>query len=198
VKPFSEACERNKQPILDVLAQEFAHVDNVLEIGSGTGQHAVFFAEALPHVLWQTSDLAENLAGIRAWIEDAALPNLRMPIALDARGEWPDIDFDAVFSANTVHIMSWDGVSAMFEQIGRRLPAHGRFALYGPFRYGGRHTSESNAAFDQWLQARDPLSGIRDVEALETLARANGLALGRDYPMPANNRTLIWHRPGRY
>ncbi|MDD3519078.1 MAG: DUF938 domain-containing protein, partial [Chromatiales bacterium] len=195
MKPFAESCEQNRLPILDVLRVEFATASRVLEIGSGTGQHAVFFAAELPHLTWQTSDLPETHAGIQAWLDDARLPNVLPPFALDVRaGTWPEEPYDAVFSANAVHIMGWDAVEAMFEGIGRVLDESGVLALYGPFNYGGRYTSESNARFDQWLRARDPASGIRDFEALDALARAAGLSLASDHAMPANNRTLVWRR----
>lgn len=194
MKPYAEACERNKRPILEVLIHEFADARRVLEIGSGTGQHAAFFGPALPRLICQTSDLAVNHAGIRAWLAEAAAPNVREPLLLDVLGPWPDWPFDAVFSANTAHIMSWRAVTAMFVQIGRRLPAGGRFVLYGPFSYGGRHTSPSNAEFDRMLRARDPASGVRDLEALQALADTSGLELRRDHAMPANNRLLVWER----
>ena len=192
MKPYSEACERNQQPILEVLLKEFASARTVLEIGSGTGQHAVYFGRAMPQLVWQPSDLPENLAGIAAWLQEAQLTNVRAPIVLDVQGAWPDLEFDHAFSANTAHIMSWPAVCAMFEQLGRRLPPGGRFALYGPFSEGGHHVSESNARFDQWLRARDPASGVRDLEDLKALAARHGLALLGLYPMPANNRILIW------
>jgi cyclopropane fatty-acyl-phospholipid synthase-like methyltransferase len=195
MKPFAESCEENKLPILEVLREEFAAVRRVLEIGSGTGQHAVFFAAQLPHLDWQTSDVAEYHAGIRAWIDDAGLANVRAPLMLDvAHDVWPDAAYDGVFSANTTHIMGWPEVEAMIAGIGRVLEPGGRFCLYGPFNYGGRFTSESNARFDQWLKARDPRSGVRDFEDLDRLAGAAGLRLAQDYAMPANNRTLVWVR----
>lgn len=194
MKPYAEACERNQQPILDVLLTEFAAVRHVLEIGSGTGQHAVFFGRAMPHLVWQTSDLSENHASIRAWIDEAGLANVRPPLALDVLGEWPELEFDAVFSANTAHIMSWPAVTAMFAGVGRRLPPGGLLALYGPFSEGGQQVSASNTAFDQWLRVRDPESGIRDIEALDTLAQSHGLVFCRKYIMPANNRILVWQR----
>lgn len=193
MKPFAESCEENKLPILAVLRTEFAAVTRVLEIGSGTGQHAVFFARELPHLTWQTSDVAEYHPGIRAWIEDAALDNVRAPLTLDvAHDTWPAATYDGVFSANTAHIMGWPEVEAMFAGIGTVLEAGGRFCLYGPFNYGGEYTSASNARFDQWLKARDPRSGVRDFEALNRLAETAGLRLLKDYAMPANNRTLAW------
>lgn len=193
MKPFAESCEQNKWPILEVLQTEFASVTRVLEIGSGTGQHAVFFAGQLPHLLWQTSDVVEHHAGIHAWLDEADLANVRAPLQLDVRHDaWPAESYDGVFSANTTHIMGWPEVEAMFAGIGSVLEPGGRFCLYGPFNYGGKYTSESNARFDQWLKARDPKSGVRDFEELNRLATAAGMRRSQDYAMPANNRTLVW------
>ena len=186
MKPFSEACERNRAPILEVLKRAFANSRRVLEIGSGTGQHAAYFAPELPHLIWQASDVAEHLPGIRQWIPDPA------PIELDVDREWPRIQADAVFSANTCHIMSWPQVERMFAGIGRLRPEV--LALYGPFNYNGRHTSQSNARFDAMLRERDPLSGIRDFEKINALAEAQGLTLGEDNAMPANNRLLVFQK----
>ena len=197
-RPFSESCERNKEPILAILRESFDHPGVVLEVGSGTGQHAVFFAAALPHLEWQTSDLSANHAGILAWMEVARLPNLRPPLALDVRGGWPATPFDYVFSANTLHIMGWQEVIRFFAGVGQALRPGGRLAVYGPFNYAGHYTSESNARFDVWLKDRDPRSGIRDFEEVDQLARAAGLELLMDRAMPANNRTLVWEmRRGR-
>jgi len=187
MKPFSEACERNRAPILEVLKRAFANSRRVLEIGSGTGQHAAYFAPELPHLIWQASDVAEHLPGIRQWIPDPA------PIELDVDREWPRIQADAVFSANTCHIMSWPQVERMFAGIGRLRPEV--FALYGPFNYNGRHTSDSNARFDAMLRHRDPASGLRDVEAIIALAERHGMKLAEDNAMPANNRLLVFRRP---
>jgi cyclopropane fatty-acyl-phospholipid synthase-like methyltransferase len=193
MKPIAESCEQNKLPILAVLREEFAAAQRVLEIGSGTGQHAVFFARELPHLEWQTSDVAANHPGIQAWLSDEQLPNVRPPLALDvARDTWPGREFDAVFSANTVHIMGWSEVEKMFAGIGAVLTSGGRFCLYGPFNYGGQYTAESNARFDVWLKQRDPKSGVRNLEELQTLAAAHGLTLIRDHAMPADNRILVW------
>ncbi|MEW8584126.1 MAG: DUF938 domain-containing protein, partial [Candidatus Thiodiazotropha sp.] len=186
--------EENKAPILRVLMGLFRDRQTVLEIGSGSGQHAVHFAAAMPHLVWQTSDLEENHPGIRAWLEEAALVNTRDPILLDVRNDWPDEAYDGVFSANTTHIMSWPEVEGMFQGIGRVLKPEGCFALYGPFNYRGGYTSESNRNFDQWLKSRDPLSGIRDFEALNELAASNRLQLAEDVEMPVNNRILVWRR----
>ena len=194
MKPYSEACDQNKAPILAVLARLFADSRRVLEIGSGTGQHAVHFGSALPHLVWQTSDRPENHAGIRAWLDEAALPNVRAPLLLDVVGSWPSERVDAVFSANTTHIMSWPEVEEMFRGIGRVLDSGGCFALYGPFNFEGNYTSQSNARFDQMLKARDPSSGLRNFEDLDDLARANGLMFVEDIPMPVNNRTLVWQK----
>jgi cyclopropane fatty-acyl-phospholipid synthase-like methyltransferase len=192
-KPFSDACERNKQPILDVLRTAFADRRQVLELGAGTGQHAVHFARHLPHLVWQTSDVAQHLPGIQQWIDEAALPNLPAAIGLDInQASWPSIGADAVFTANTLHIISWPEVQRLFERVGALLPAQGVLVVYGPFKYRGMHTAESNARFDIMLRERDPDSGLRDFEAVEELARHNGFALMQDQAMPANNRTVVW------
>ncbi len=198
MKPYSEACERNQGPILAVLREAFSRARTVLEIGSGTGQHAVHFARHLPHLAWQTSDLAEHHAGINAWITEAALDNLRAPVALDVRAEsWPVPSADAVFSANTLHIMDWGAVQALFRGLDRVLNVDGVLAVYGPFNYGGRFTSPSNADFDTSLRSRGVGSGLRDFEAVNALALDIGLTLERDVAMPANNRTLVWRRARR-
>lgn len=193
---FSAACERNRDPILGVLKRAFARCASVLEIGSGTGQHAVCFAAALPHLTWQTSDLPECHEGILSWIASEGPSNVRPPLALDVRAaRWPVASIDAVFSANTLHIMSWQSVESMFAGIGRILNPGGVVVIYGPFRYGGSHTAESNARFDAALRARDPASGVRACEAVNELACAHGLHLVADIAMPADNRCLLWERP---
>jgi cyclopropane fatty-acyl-phospholipid synthase-like methyltransferase len=193
----SEACERNKGPILAVLSRELAASRAVLEIGSGTGQHAVHFAARLSYLLWQPSELAENLPQLAERIALEGPANLRTPLLLDVRADpWEVAPADAVFSANTLHIMAWSDVQHFFRGVGGVLEAPGVLCVYGPFRYRGRHTSDSNAEFDAYLRERDPASGIRDFEALDALARAQGLTLAADHPMPANNRTLVWRRPG--
>lgn len=194
-KPFSPASERNREPILAVLREFFADRRRVLEIGSGTGQHAVHFAAALPHLQWQSSDRAEHLPGIARWLDEAALPNTPPPLALDAaRGPWPPTAFDAVFSANTLHIMSWTEVEALFAALLAATTAGAKLAVYGPFNIDGRYTSDSNAAFDASLKARAPHMGIRDVAAVDALAAAAGFALHADMAMPANNRLRLWRR----
>jgi SAM-dependent methyltransferase len=196
MKPSSEACERNRAPILAVLKRVFADRRAVLEIGSGTGQHAAYFAPALPHLTWLPSDTAENLPGIRFWREEAQTPGLLEPIELDVDRPFPSLKADAVFSANTCHIMSWPQVERMFAGVGALLPTAGVFALYGPFHYGGKPTAESNARFDAWLRTQDPKSGVRDFEAIRDLGGRHGLVLAEDNAMPANNRLLVF-RKGR-
>lgn len=192
MKPISEAYERNREPILKVLKRVFADRRHVLEIGSGTGQHAAYFAPALPHLVWQASDVAENLPGIREWVSDPA------PIELDVdKEDWPALSVDAAFSANTCHILSWPQVERMFAGVGRLLPPEGVFALYGPFNYHGKHTSKSNADFDAMLRSRDPASGLRDFQDISALAEGAGLALAEDNAMPANNRLIVWRSSGR-
>lgn len=195
MKPYSESCDQNCDPILAVIQALFSNCRQLLEIGSGTGQHAVYFAQQMPHLVWHSSDRRENHSGISMWLNDAGLLNTRLPIALDVSlDDWPQQAFDAVFSANSAHIMHWPDVQAMFAGVGRVLSEGGIFALYGAFNYNGQFTSESNARFDQWLKERDPLSGVRDFEAVDTLARLAGMQLLNDDEMPANNRILSWVR----
>ena len=193
-KPHAPACERNREPILAVLREHFADRKKVLEIGSGTGQHAVHFAAALPHLIWQTSDVAEHLPGIRMWLDEASLPNTPAPVEIDVNGPWPAGEFDAVFSANTLHIMGWDEVQHLFASLPPLLSGGARLAIYGPFNYQDRFTSASNAAFDAQLRERNPKRGIRDFEAVDALAQAAGLQLRDDHAMPANNRCIVWQR----
>lgn len=196
-KPFSPASERNRDPILEILQQHFDDRRRVLEIGSGTGQHAVHFAAAMPQLRWQCSDRQSYLSGIRQWLGEEALPNTPEPLALDANDDWALLNrrFDAVFSANTLHIMSWPEVERVFMQLPLILESNAKLAVYGPFNYGGQFTSESNAAFDASLKADVPHRGIRDFEAVNALAEEIGLRLLHDYSIPANNRCLIWQRP---
>ncbi len=193
MKPFSQACLNNREPILDVLRRVFANSRRVLEIGSGTGQHAVYFAEQLPHLHWQTSDLAENHAGINAWLDEFCGDNLSRPLKLDVTsGIWPCEKVDAIFSANTAHIMSWEAVQQMFAGIPEVLDSGGVMALYGPFNYHGAYTSDSNQRFDVWLKTQGLHRGIRDFEQVDGLAHQAGMTLMEDNAMPANNRLLVW------
>lgn len=194
-KRFSAACERNREPILAVLRDVFADCRHVLEIGSGTGQHAVFFGRQLPHLTWQASDLPDNHASIRAWQHEAQLPNVLPPLTLDANSaDWPHGPFDAVFSANTCHIMAWHEVEAMFGGIGRVLQTGGVLCIYGPFNYDGAFTSAGNAQFDASLRAHAPHMGIRDIDSINRLAVTRKLVPQADCSMPANNRLLVWRR----
>ena len=195
IKPRAESCEQNRGPILTVIRPLLENCDSVLEIGSGTGQHAVYFAAQMPHLVWHTSDCAQNLPGINLWLDDAGLENVRRPVELDvSRSTWPQISVDVIFSANTVHIMHWREIEALFTGVGEILNEGGGFLLYGPFNYRGGYTSASNASFDRWLKSRDPDSGIRDFEELDRLARQAGLYLVNDFEMPSNNRILYWRR----
>ena len=194
VKPHAPSCDRNQGPILEVLKGCFSDRKQVLEVGSGTGQHAVFFAAAMPWLTWQTADRAENLQGIRLWLDEARLPNLPPPLELEAGGPWPKGPYDAVFSSNTLHIMGWPEVQKLFAALGAVMTSGAVLAVYGPFNYGGQFTSDSNAQFDVWLKQRSAASGIRDFEAVNALAASIGLQLLADHAMPANNRTLVWKR----
>lgn len=196
--PNAVACERNKGPILEVLKQEFGDCRSVLEIGSGTGQHAVHFARGLPHVIWQTSDLPGNHPGITAWLEHAGLANTRPPLDLDVehvgRELLSGMRFDAVFSANTAHIMRIEAIAEMFRLAGSLLPPDGVFCLYGPFSFDGDYSSESNAEFDASLRQRDRTMGIRDIGKIDEFAEHAGLARVRLYAMPANNHIAVWSK----
>ncbi|MGC2047597.1 MAG: DUF938 domain-containing protein [Gallionella sp.] len=197
MKPYAESSEINKEPILAVLKNIFADRKRVLEIASGTGQHAVYFGRELPHLIWQPSELPQHLPGIQAWLDEAQLPNVLPPLALDVNdARWPVTSVDAIFNANTVHIISWPEAERMFAHIARVIAPGGYVCLYGPYNYGGKFTSESNARFDAWLKSRDPNSGVRDFEAVKRLAASHGLELLRDIEMPSNNRILVWEAKG--
>lgn len=200
---WSEACERNREPILAVLQRHLHDRTRVLEIGSGTGQHAAYFAAQLPQLLWQASDHPDYLPGIAERLAQAALPNAPAPWPLQAvpspvpgLGPLPQgpLGFDAVFSANTLHIMSWAHVQALFAGLPAVMADDALLCIYGPFNYHGDFSSDSNRQFDAWLKARDPASGIRDAEAVDALAAAQGLGLIEDVAMPANNRLRVWRR----
>jgi len=206
-KPFSPSCERNREPILSVLRTHFADRRHVLEIGSGTGQHAAHFAAALPYLTWQASDRSENLSGIQMWLDDAALPNTPAPRVFDvaeqdaptphnsdAAGKAASIRYDAIFSANTLHIMSWAEVEKFFDALPALTSAEAKLVIYGPFNYRGEFTSASNAAFDRSLKQRDPQMGIRDFDDVTRLAKSGGFMPLDDVAMPANNRCLVWQR----
>ncbi len=194
-RPFAPHTGRNSEPILEVLRIEFRHARSVLEIGSGTGQQAAAFAAELDYLIWQTSDLDENHAGIRAWLADAALPNLPEPLSLDVRtAEMRDSAYDAAFSANTAHIMNIAAVEKMFRFVAATLRYGGVFCLYGPFRQNGEFNTSSNADFHRSLRERDPTQGVRDLEELDRFAAAGGMVRVRLYAMPANNFIAVWRR----
>ena len=193
MKQFAPSCERNKDEILQVLQEALPPSGVVLEVGSGTGQHAVYFAQHLPQVIWQPTDLKPNLASIRAWSDEAKLANVRAPLELDLlSGSWPLTSVDAAVCINTVHIVSWPGVENLFAGIGRILRPGGVMYVYGAYRYASRPLESSNEEFDRWLKARDPVSGVRDFEAVNTLAQRHGLQLTQDRAMPGNNRSIWW------
>ena len=198
MKPDAPATSRNRDAILAVLQTEFACVSSVLEIGSGTGQHAVYFGRALLHLSWQTSDRVENHDGIQAWLADGKLRNVKSPLDLDVtKVDRVFGEYDAVFSANTAHIMSFRAVKLMFQLVGRTLQENGIFCLYGPYNVDGKYTSESNERFDRMLKHQDPEMGIRDLEILDRLALENGLVIERRYAMPANNMIVTWRQRSR-
>lgn len=195
-RPFAPACERNREPILERLVEAFATARRVLEIGSGTGQHAAWFAPRLPHLTWVASDLEDRLPGIRAWLADVPVPARTEVLALDVtRRPWPDPGpVDAAFSANTAHILPEDAVVAMFAGLGASLPAGAPFCLYGPFAQGGTHTGPGNEAFHRSLRMQDPDMGIRDLDWVGDAAAAVGFTLERVHPMPADNRLVVWRK----
>ncbi|MBA6287633.1 MULTISPECIES: DUF938 domain-containing protein [unclassified Colwellia] len=195
-KPFSQACENNKVAILAALADSFSASKTVLEVGSGSGQHAVFFAPNMPWLSWQTSDILLNHQGISQWLREYPAGNLLHPIELDLNHPWPIEKIDAIYTANTLHIISWPLVQAFFSGVSQHLNQQGKCCVYGPFNYQGQYTSESNAGFDIWLKERDSQSAIRDIEAIMALADSVGLSLENDHAMPANNRLLVFQKLG--
>ncbi|MBA6413622.1 DUF938 domain-containing protein [Parahaliea sp. F7430] len=193
--PFSQACENNKQVILERLQKHFSHSQKVLELGAGTGQHACWFAQHMPHLQWQPSDVAANLALLSLRCDAYPGDNLLPPVALDVCEQpWPLAIPDAVFSANSFHIMPFAAVELCFAELGRRAAKGTLLCVYGPFNYHGAYTSASNQRFDQWLSQQHPDSAIRDFEAVDALAQAAGFVLLNDHAMPANNRLLVWQR----
>ena len=198
MKPYSESCERNQRPILKVLQETLTNQQHVLEIASGTGQHAVYFGRALPHLSWQTSELTQNHEGILAWLNEIKLPNVLPPVTINVNdAKWPVEIVDTVFNANTVHIITWPEVERLFAGIARVLNPSGILCLYGPFKYKGEFTSESNARFDALLKSRNRNSGIRDFETINRLAETHDLLLVKDVAMPNYNQTLVWQRAPR-
>jgi cyclopropane fatty-acyl-phospholipid synthase-like methyltransferase len=193
-KPYSQACENNKNYILPLLVDAYKDCNNLLEVGSGTGQHAVHFAPNMPWLTWQTSDLLINHQGINQWLNANPASNLFPPVELDLNSRWPIKTVDAIYTANTLHIVSWPLVHAFFVGVAQHLKTKGKCCIYGPFNYQGQYTSESNASFDLWLKERDNQSAIRDIEAIIALAKNAGLSLENDHAMPANNRLLVFNK----
>ena len=194
--PYSESCERNKAPILEVLQQILPSDGNILEIGSGTGQHIVHFAPHFPVLQWQPSERDDYLQGLTARVQREGSPNILPPIELDVLEQWPEGIFNAAYSANTAHIMGWDAVCAMFVGLGVRLAEGGSYCLYGPFNQDGRFTADSNRVFDLQLRSRDQEMGLRDIEALESLANRSQMIFQKQFPMPANNQILVFRKKG--
>ena len=192
--PYSVACERNKVPILDVLVEEFGNTSRVLEIGSGTGQHATYFASHLSHLTWHPSDTKDSVQWVEQRLASEPTDNVAPPMVLDVNQYPWNIRVDGIFSANTFHIMSWPEVALFFRGVGDVLEHHGKLCVYGPFRYAGAYTSNSNAQFDRSLRLQAPHMGIRDIEAVNELAEKQELSLVKDYDMPANNRLLVWQK----
>lgn len=196
--PFSQACENNKQPILSVLQKELAETSHVLEVGSGTGQHSVYLAPRLEHLIWQTSDVLVNHSAIHAWHDAHPAPNLYAPLAFDLSSDPIPVDtdiqisYDAIFTANTLHIIAWPLVERLFALAGDTLPVGGKLIAYGPFNENGHYTSASNQQFDISLRQRDPKSGIRHKEDIVALASQHDLTLSNTYALPANNQILVF------
>ena len=195
MKPYAASCDQNKDVILSVLQEILSDKQDVLEIGTGTGQHAIYFAEKLPHLTWQCSDQRQYHDGMQLWLDEANLDNVLAPIALNVSTDsWPKKQYDTLYSANITHIMHWNNVVDLFTEGAKCLKEDGQMIFYGPFNYSGRYTSLGNEQFDQHLKSEDPLRGIRDFDDLNKLANDNGLVLVSDIEMPANNRILFWQK----
>ena len=195
-KGFAPAAERNRRPILDVLTRVLPSSGLVLEIASGTGQHALYFSEGLPRLRWQPSDAsAEALESIQAWVADAGRDNLLPPLKLDARSDtWPIGEADALLCINMIHISPWETTEGLFRGASGLLDPGARLITYGPYRLHGSHTAPSNAAFDESLRTRNPRWGVRDLDEVSELALRTGFLLEERVDMPANNMTLVWTR----
>ncbi|MFA0810395.1 DUF938 domain-containing protein [Microbulbifer epialgicus] len=192
--PDAPSCARNRGPILEQLRRLLANSRQVLEVGSGTGQHAVYFAPQLPQLTWQTSERAEMLPGVCAWLEKQPAENLRKPLTLDVDNDWPELSADAVFTANTLHIMSRESVERFFRKLPSVLQPGGQLIVYGPMKIDGTFIGPSNAEFDQWLKERNPASGIRDLEWLDQLAENSGMFREELNFLPANNQLVVWRK----
>ncbi|MDD4972912.1 MAG: DUF938 domain-containing protein [Bacteriovorax sp.] len=195
-KEISSANDRNKDPILAVLKEVIIGDSiRVLEVGSGSAQHAVYFAKNFKDIIWTTSDIATEHTRIRQVLDAAKLPNLRGPLAFEiGKDDFPKYSYDIVFTANTFHILSWKQCKNLMKVLGNRLREGSQVIIYGPFNYDGKFTSESNAEFDKWLKQQDPQRGIRSFEDINKNMIKNGFVLFKDYEMPANNRMLVFTR----
>ena len=193
---FSQSCERNQKPILEVLSPWFSSYSQVLEIGSYSGQHAIYFCQQKANLKWQPTDTAEHIEGLTENIANAKQHNCLLPFVLDVtkKQHWPEKEFDMVFTANSLHIMSWRNVEALLKSVKKVCRKDGIFAVYGPFKYNGEYTSPSNAEFQKWLTSRSIYSGIRDFEAVEQILELEGFKLIHDHKMPANNQLIVWQR----
>lgn len=194
--PFSEACERNKEPILEVLQEVLKPIHrSVVEVGAGTGQHATFFAQAFPHIKWTPTEVYANLPHLNKLVQESGLKNLTPPFKMKVgEDDIPIRTYDVIYTANTFHIMSWKDCKTFMKLMGHRLEKGGLAIIYGPFNYGGKFISKSNEEFDTWLKGRDPASGVRNFEDVNNTMKKNGFELVEDYEMPANNSTLVYRR----
>lgn len=195
MKPYSETAEENKTLVFPVIKPYLDGVSMALEIASGTGQELVYFAKMTPEIVWQPTDLSANVSGIAQWVNNAGLQNTLPPVALDVgHAEWPIDEIEFAYTSNSLHIMSWQHVKALFAGLGDMMKTHAYFCVYGPFSFAGKHVSDSNLRFDRYLKQRDPLSGVRDTEALKDLGENHGLFLRDSVEMPHNNNILIWQK----
>ncbi len=195
MKQHAPACDRNQAFILETLAGILPGKKKLLEIGSGTGQHAAYLAPQFPNLTWFPTDLEENLASINAWCNDSPAANIETASVLNlATGQWPVKSCDAVVCINTIHIISWELVEKLFTGAANVLSKEGVFYVYGPYEYENEPLAESNQNFNAWLQQRDPASGIRKFEKVNELARKNDLIFQFDKSMPANNRSICWKK----
>lgn len=193
--PFSPAAERNKSAILEKLQLVLQGSEKILEIGAGTGQHAVHFCQAMHGLQWFPSDLPERISVSNAVISTFGMKNISKAIALDVQQSvWPEISIDVIYTANTAHIMSWEVTQKMLVGAAQLLPENGLLIIYGPFKYAGDFTSESNQMFDASLKRSSPDQGIRDFEAIDRIANKHQLKILHDFEMPANNRMLVYKK----